>query len=116
MAIKRMFDCIEVHEGEPLRIVTSGVPSIPGTSVYDKYIWLKENDIQMCELLTMEPRGVPATCASLIVQSDNPGGKSRVYYHDKRWLCHDERRYCHGYGYSAFGSWFLAYRGTDYGI
>lgn len=71
-----MFDCIEVHEGEPLRIVTSGVPSIPGTSVYDKYIWLKENDIQMCELLTMEPRGVPATCASLIVQSDNPGAKA----------------------------------------
>ena len=44
MAIKRMFDAVEFHEGEPMRVVTSGVPSIPGDTVYEKMKWLEKND------------------------------------------------------------------------
>lgn len=67
MAIIRTFDAIEVHEGAPLRVITSGVPTIPGDSVYEMARWLEENDDQLRKLMLREPRGVPAMCANLIV-------------------------------------------------
>lgn len=72
MGFKRMFDAVEVHEGEPLRVITSGVPSIPGNSVYEMMQWLKENDDQVRLLMLREPRGIPATCANLIVPARDP--------------------------------------------
>lgn len=70
MSIKRMFDAVEFHEGEPMRVVTSGVPSIPGNTVYEKMKWLRENDDQIRHLMLREPRGIPATCCNLLVNSN----------------------------------------------
>lgn len=67
MLVKRMFDAVECHEGEPMRVVTSGVPSIPGDTVYDQMLWLRENDDQIRLLMLREPRGIPAACCNLIV-------------------------------------------------
>lgn len=72
MAFKRMFDAVECHEGEPLRVITNGVPTIPGNSVYEQMLWLKENDDQLRLLMLREPRGIPATCANLIVPAKDP--------------------------------------------
>lgn len=72
MAFKRMFDAIEVHEGEPLRVITTGIPSIPGNSVYEQCMWLREHDDQIRLLMLREPRGIPATCANLIVPAKDP--------------------------------------------
>ncbi|WP_409969358.1 proline racemase family protein [Bengtsoniella intestinalis] len=72
MGFKRMFDAVECHEGEELRVITSGVPSIPGNTVYEKMIWLRENDDQFRLLMLREPRGLPAMCANLIVPTNNP--------------------------------------------
>lgn len=72
MAFKRMFDAIEVHEGEPLRIVTNGIPTIPGDSVYEMCQWLEKNDDQLRMLMLREPRGIPATCCNLIVPAKDP--------------------------------------------
>lgn len=72
MGFKRMFDAVEVHEGEPLRVITSGVPSIPGNSVYEQCKWLEKNDDQIRLLMLREPRGIPATCANLIVPAKDP--------------------------------------------
>lgn len=72
MAFKRMFDAVECHEGEPMRVITSGVPTIPGDSVYEMSQWLKENDDQVRLMMLREPRGIPATCANLIVPAKNP--------------------------------------------
>ncbi|CVK20842.1 proline racemase family protein [Sporomusa sphaeroides] len=72
MAFKRMFDAIEVHEGEPLRVVTTGVPTIPGDSVYEMCRWLEKNDDQLRLLMLREPRGTPATCCNLIVPAKDP--------------------------------------------
>ncbi len=30
MGFKRMFDAVETHCGEPMRVVTGGIPTIPG--------------------------------------------------------------------------------------
>lgn len=70
MSFIRQFDCVECHEGEPLRVIISGAPSIPGQSVYDKCKWLEENDDQIRLLMLREPRGIPATCANLIVNTN----------------------------------------------
>lgn len=72
MAFIRQFDCVECHEGEPLRVIISGAPSIPGQSVYDKCKWLEENDDQIRLMMLREPRGIPATCANLIVNTNRP--------------------------------------------
>lgn len=65
-----MFDAVEFHEGEPMRVVTSGVPSIPGNTVYDKMKWLEKNDDQIRLLMLREPRGIPATCCNLLVNTN----------------------------------------------
>ncbi|WP_345472339.1 proline racemase family protein [Glutamicibacter ectropisis] len=76
MGIKRTFDAVEVHEGAPLRVITSGVPTIPGNSVYEMTRWLEENDDQLRKLMLREPRGVPALCANLIVPAKDPRAKA----------------------------------------
>ncbi|WP_313810589.1 proline racemase family protein [Glutamicibacter sp.] len=67
-----MFDAVEVHEGAPLRVITSGVPTIPGDSVYEMARWMEANDDQLRKLMLCEPRGVPALCANLIVPAKDP--------------------------------------------
>jgi trans-L-3-hydroxyproline dehydratase len=49
---------IEAHTaGEPLRIVTSGVPVIPGESILEKRRWVHENLDGIRRALMHEPRG-----------------------------------------------------------
>lgn len=47
MSFKRMFQAIETHSGEPMRVVTSGIPTIPGNSVYEQMVYLREHDINL---------------------------------------------------------------------
>ncbi|MFD1065444.1 proline racemase family protein [Oceanobacillus locisalsi] len=72
MKIKRSFDAIEVHAGLPMRVVTSGIPTIPGNSVYEQALWLEENDDQLRKLMLREPRGYPPICCNLIVPAKHP--------------------------------------------
>lgn len=72
MAFKRIFDAVKMHEGPPLRVITSGVPTIPGDSVYEMARWMEQNDDQLRKLMLREPRGVPALCANLIVPAKDP--------------------------------------------
>ncbi len=72
MAFKRMIDAVEMHEGAPLRVITSGVPTIPGDSVYEMAKWMEKNDDQLRKLMLREPRGIPALCANLIVPAKDP--------------------------------------------
>ncbi len=70
MSFIRQFDSVECHEGEPMRVVISGVPSIPGNTVYEKCKWLEKNDDQLRLLMLREPRGIPATCCNLITNTN----------------------------------------------
>lgn len=74
MKFKRMYDCVETHSGEPIRIVTggTGIPKIPGETVYDKMCWLRDHDDQIRRMLIYEPRGYPPVCVDIIVPSNNP--------------------------------------------
>lgn len=54
----RLITTVEVHTGgEPFRIVTSGVPRIPGRTILERRKWLGECGDQYRRALMFEPRG-----------------------------------------------------------
>lgn len=72
MSYRRMIQAIETHSGEPMRVITGGVPHIPGDSVYAQMRWLERNDDQLRLLMLREPRGYPPLCCNLIVPPKHP--------------------------------------------
>jgi proline racemase len=76
MSFKRMFHAVETHSGEPMRVITGGVPHIPGNSVYEQMRWLEKNDDQIRKLMLREPRGYPPVCCNLIVPAKHPEAKA----------------------------------------
>ena len=72
MGFKRMIQAIDTHAGTPMRVITGGVPHIPGNSVYEKMKWLDANDDQLRKLMLREPRGYPAHCCNLLVPPNHP--------------------------------------------
>lgn len=58
MRFQQSYSTIETHTaGEALRIVTSGVPFIPGKTILEKRRWLKKNLDHVRRGLMLEPRG-----------------------------------------------------------
>ncbi len=72
MSFKRMFYAVETHSGEPMRVVTGGVPHIPGNSVYEQMRWLEKHDDQIRQLMLKEPRGYPPLCCNILVPPKDP--------------------------------------------
>lgn len=72
MSFKRIFTTVETHSGEPMRVITGGVPHIPGTTVYEQMKWLEKNDDQIRMLMCREPRGYPPMCVNLLVPPKHP--------------------------------------------
>jgi proline racemase len=70
--IRRMFHVVDVHSGEPARVITGGIPHIPGNSIYEQLKWLEKNDDQIRRLMLREPRGYPPICCNLIVPPKDP--------------------------------------------
>ena len=58
MKVTRAISTVEVHTGgEPFRIVTSGFPRIPGSTILARRQWLSENADELRRALMFEPRG-----------------------------------------------------------
>lgn len=58
MEFTRSYTTIDMHAaGEPLRIVTSGVPAIPGATILAKRRWAREHLDHVRTTLMWEPRG-----------------------------------------------------------
>lgn len=72
MSVARSFQTVETHSGEPMRVVTGGLPHIPGNSVYEQMRWLETNDDQIRKVLLREPRSYPSMCCNLIVPPKHP--------------------------------------------
>lgn len=72
MAFKRTLHAVDTHAGTPMRVVTGGIPHIPGATVYEKMKWLEQNDDGLRKLLLREPRGYPAHCCNIIVPPTHP--------------------------------------------
>ncbi|MCL1905910.1 MAG: proline racemase family protein, partial [Clostridiales bacterium] len=53
-----MVTAVDAHTGgEPLRIITAGLPPIPGADILEKRAYLKRNLDHLRKLLMLEPRG-----------------------------------------------------------
>ena len=72
MQFTRMIQAVETHSGIPMRVITGGVPTIPGETVYQQMRWLEKNDDQLRLLMLREPRGYPAACCNLVVPAKHP--------------------------------------------
>ena len=72
MSIKRMIQAVECHAGEPMRVITGGVPIPPGDSVYEQMKWMEKYDDQLRKLMLREPRGYPAVCCNMVVPAKDP--------------------------------------------
>ena len=73
MRASRMITAVEAHaEGEPGRVITAGLPHIPGASVYEKMQWLQANGDDIRKLMLREPRGYPALCCNILVPPCDP--------------------------------------------
>ncbi len=73
MRLSRMITTVEAHaEGEPGRVITGGIPNIPGTSVFEKMQWMHAHADDLRLLMLREPRGHPALCCNVIVPPCDP--------------------------------------------
>ena len=67
------FEAIDVHaEGEPGRVITSGMPDFPPGSMLEKMQWLEANADHIRLRMLREPRGYPVLCCNALVPSDDP--------------------------------------------
>src|SRR5690606_5783455 len=58
LEFSRTYTTIDAHTaGEPLRIVTAGIPRIPGATILDKRAWVRDNIDHVRTTLMHEPRG-----------------------------------------------------------
>ena len=76
MGFKRTIHAVDAHAGIPMRVITGGLPNIPGQSVYEKMKWLETNDDQLRKLVLREPRGYPAHCCNIIVPPCHPDAQA----------------------------------------
>ncbi|NHZ85401.1 MAG: proline racemase [Planctomycetia bacterium] len=64
---------IDAHTaGEPLRIVTSGIPGLPGDTIFAKRRYMKENYDRLRKQLMWEPRGHADMYGCIITQPVSP--------------------------------------------
>jgi proline racemase/trans-L-3-hydroxyproline dehydratase len=88
--------------GEPFRIVTGGVPPIPGATILDKRRWCAENLDDVRKLLVNEPRGHADMYGCFVVEPDDDGADlGVVFFHNAGYstAC--------GHGTIALATWAL---------
>ena len=84
MSFKRTIHAVDTHAGTPMRVITGGIPHIPGDSVHARMKWLEANDDQLRKLMLREPRGYPAHCCNLIVPPSHPEAGAGYIYQEQR--------------------------------
>ena len=88
MNAKKVFRTIETHTlGQPTRNIVSGFPHIPGNTMAEKFIYMKENEDWFRTLLSYEPRGNDYMSCTLITEPCTPGTDIGVlYFETSGWL------------------------------
>ncbi|HYF93026.1 MAG TPA: proline racemase family protein [Symbiobacteriaceae bacterium] len=58
MQVKRVFSTIDSHTGgEPIRLITGGLPPLPGATILERRRYMKEHLDDVRQILMYEPRG-----------------------------------------------------------
>ena len=63
-----MITAIDAHAcGEPGRVIVGGVQDVPGVTMFDKMVHLRDNADDLRKLMLREPRGYPAANCNLLL-------------------------------------------------
>lgn len=78
---------IDAHAaGEPLRVVRSGVPTIPGNTILEKRRFARDNLDHVRRLLMFEPRGHADMYGAILTEPVTPDGDLGVLFmHNEGW-------------------------------
>ena len=70
---RKVFKCVDLHcGGEPARVLLSGAPHIPGSSVMEKRKYFMDNLDHIRQVLLTEPRGYPCQNLNILVPATCP--------------------------------------------
>ncbi|MFN0043308.1 MAG: proline racemase family protein, partial [Alphaproteobacteria bacterium] len=73
MRWKRAFTVVGVHaEGEYGKVITGGVVDVPGKTMFDKMVHLRDHDDGLRKLCLFEPRGAAVHSCNIVLPSNNP--------------------------------------------
>ncbi len=73
MRLSRIVTAVDAHAGgEPGRVITGGVLDVPGSSMFEKMVHLREHGDGLRRLMLREPRGYPALCCNLVLPPCDP--------------------------------------------
>jgi len=83
MDISRMITTVDSHTaGEPTRVVTGGIPHIPGETMAAKKKWLQKNLDHLRKTLMWEPRGHQDMFGAVITAPASPAAEVGVIFMD----------------------------------
>jgi trans-L-3-hydroxyproline dehydratase len=81
MKANRLITTVEAHTGgEPFRIITSGVPRIPGKTILERSAWLQDNADEIRRAMMLEPRGHADMYGGLVTEAVTEGADLGVIF------------------------------------
>ena len=85
MRLRRFVQIVDTHTaGEPTRVVTGGLPPIPGESMIDRRHWLETDGASLRGFLLDEPRGHHDMFGAIITPPVNPEANFGVVFLDNK--------------------------------
>lgn len=73
MHLSNMITAVDAHAcGEPGRVITGGVPPIPGHTMFEKMQWMEQHYDSLRRRMLQEPRGYPALCCNVLLPPTHP--------------------------------------------
>jgi len=68
-----MVTAVDAHAGgEPGRVIVGGVLDVPGSTVFEKRLYLEQHADHLRKRMLREPRGYPGLCCNLILPPTHP--------------------------------------------
>jgi len=87
MKIKRVIQTIDTHTvGMPTRTVVSGLPFIPGNTMSEKMLYMKENMDWVRTLLLREPRGSNIMSGAILTNPCDPRADIGLLFMEGSWM------------------------------
>jgi proline racemase len=85
MNITKMITTVDTHTaGEPTRIVTGGIPHIPGRTMADKKKWTQDNLDRLRKMLMWEPRGHRDMFGAIVTPPTSADARVGVIFMDSK--------------------------------
>jgi len=77
MRVSKMIHVVDTHVcGEPGRVIVGGVLDVPGSTMFEKMSYLRDEADDLRLRMLREPRGYPAVCCNLILPPTHPDAQA----------------------------------------